>query len=363
MLARLNVLLMFLTFIVSSQVLADEKLVFELDGRTWKIGFENASEQGFIVEMVADNEEIMNWSELFTIQTFSGFKDKSAKEFEEALEKAFKQDILEKINKKIRFNFIDKDVSNILESSFVEKDPQPKPEDINNDEYNIGRIIKFQDHIYYLRYSARDKKTFDQSKDKWVQRLKVAFVTDTTPPEHSSGHWFSLVGDQVYEGHTKLTYKAEAMTVSDPDAQFTLSLPSNWLVNEEWVKEEKADNKGGDTVALLFMKPDKQIYGGVAFQDISKTEAEDLDYNPRKNFLQTYAEQNKGMKLIKKGNVDTRLGNSGQYVIIEDDNEIAWISLFLKGTRLYRLEIWSPKPQFEEQKAQMEEILSNFHIE
>lgn len=353
-------LFIFFNLICSFCVQAEEKLFFPLDGRTWKIGYQDLSDNQSIIEMVLSDEDILNWTELFTIQSFYDLKDASPKDFAAALEKAYKDSILKRVDTKIQFNWNESDPSNIIESTFAEKNTNEN--NINQNEFNVGRIVKGKEGIYYIRYSTKERKAFDETKDKWINRLKEAYLAENSNAEKKKGHWYSLDKSIVFEGTQKLQYKPEVANIADSQAGFLLELPTNWLINEEWITQAALDVDHPDTLALLFKRPDQLIYGGVAFRDVKDDELNKPLNNPLQNYLEAYKLKNQNVRIIKQGAIETRLGDKGQYVIIEDNDDMGWLSFFTVGKRIFRLEIWAPKNQFDNLKKELEEIVTNFHL-
>lgn len=349
------------TFLLLFSAFCEEKLFFQLDGKDWKIGSMHHESDLSSIEMVVDDESPASWTELFTIHKYKDLKDVSVTDFLKTLEEAYKEKKIAAINEKIKFQWDSKDPSNLIESSF--KPTEEKELQIN--EFNIARVLKSDDNLYYLQYSAKDPKQFEQNKSKWTALLKSASSGETQSEENPSGHWFTLNNDEIFEGPNKLAFNPDQTTIEDKEAGFRIVLPSNWLVSQDWIKSENLEKKLSGAIALLFRRPDEVVYGGVSFVNFDEKESlpkENLLETIRTFFQKQFLEQNPKTKIISEGEIETTSGDQGKYIVFEDENDIAWFTFFSDDNKFYRLEIWCPKEQFENVEKDFETLLTGFHV-
>ncbi|WP_068468148.1 hypothetical protein [Candidatus Protochlamydia phocaeensis] len=347
---------LFATFSIFN-LFAEEKLFCPFDERTWKIGFEELTSDQWLVEMILTNEEILNWNELFTVQKFEGLPI-SAEEFAKILHKTFKEHVSK--GQELHFKEFDSSL-NIFESSFVSKNKNAlKQQDIAYDEYNIGRLLKGESGLYFIRYSTKDGQTFEKNKQAWIDRLKQAYLA-AEPKADQEGHWITFSQNGIYDGQKKLTFQAINQVIANQKAGFALSLPSEWLVDEQETVETGFDKDYPYTISLLFSSPGHQIYGGVAYY-IPPEEKNHLPPKPIKRYLSLYHLQDPQVELVDKGNIQTVLGEKGYYIHLKNENETGWIAFFKKNQHLYRIELWGEKQQADALVKDFKRLIVNFQI-
>lgn len=300
----------YLISFVNFNIESSEKLFFKLDGRTWKIGFENQDENQSITELILQDENILNWSELFTIQTFSGL-NVSADELSETIEKLFKDKITDEVKNRIHFERKDDRSLNIIENSFINKNSS---KNLNQSEFNIGRILKGKDTIYYIRYSTKSEEQFKESQERWIKKFKEAFISDDLV-KGKDGHWFIFTDNKIFEGQKPLTYKPTIGTLVDEKGGYVLSLPLGWFIDNNWKLPTESDkSERPETIALLFASPNESIFGGLAFYNLKRGDKEQK-FNPRLDYIQNRQQENSNLKIIEKGKLKTVLDNQDFYVI------------------------------------------------
>jgi hypothetical protein len=344
------VLFIFLALIATTQ--AEEKVFFTLDDRAWKIGFEDFSKDQTNVEMVLENETVLEWSELFSIQSFAGL-EATAKEFAQTLEKTTQDKSVTAGNKEIGFKWVEQDPLDIVEMAFIAQDPK------ESDEYNIGRVIEGKENIYYLLYSSKDKQKFEESKQAWIERLKKAYVADEAK-EGQTGEWFRFSGQNIYKGNKELPYDKSPKKVEDKTAGFTLTLPADWIVKNEEEKNTGFDPDHPETVETIFFNVEQNLYGGIAFFDFKNFDPKTFD--PVQRYFELYKKNSPDIEQGQAEEIKTDAGDQGRLFVLKEGDETALIAFFEKQGRFYRIELWAPKDQFDALKPSFKQIISSFHI-
>lgn len=158
------------------------------------MGYRNANDDEILVELILENENINNWSELFTLERFDNLIV-SAKDFVLALQRSVKKN--PSINEVVRFQILEQKPNVILDNSFIAKRPLT-PETINKDEYNIGCVLKGESTIYYCRYSCKNEQQFNKNKNDWIKRFSRAYI-GTSPLMNQEGRWFTFTPTKVYD--------------------------------------------------------------------------------------------------------------------------------------------------------------------
>jgi hypothetical protein len=189
----------------------EEKLFFPLDKREWKIGYQDAEGEESLIEFVLKDEDVRDWSELFTIQKFEGLPV-TVKEFLYALQKSANKDFFP--GQEIQVKVLEPSSLNILEMSFFPNKSQKEPGS-DSSEYNIGRILSGKGTLYYIRYSSKDKATYEKNKQEWIERLKSAYLTESPSTSKNKGHWFILSHDGIFEGSEKMEYQPDFSSATD----------------------------------------------------------------------------------------------------------------------------------------------------
>lgn len=208
--------ILFIFVFLSAFAQAEEKLFIPFDDRAWKIGFEAQTQDEKLKELVLQNEEIEDWSELFTVQIFNGLPA-STSEFVTALEKTFKKNLSPQ--ESLQFKIMEKDPFNIFENSFISNTT-------TNNEYNIGRVIKGRNDLYYLQYSTKDERLFKQNQEAWIQRLKSAYLA-SVPHENQQGRWLSFTSKSVHDQGKLLNYPTGSRIVNKKKLHYGLSTPKD----------------------------------------------------------------------------------------------------------------------------------------
>lgn len=331
----------------------EEKLFCPLDDRIWKIGFETQTDQEKIIELVLQNEEITNWNELFTIQKFEGVPV-SASEFIAILEKTSKQNLPE--HESLRFQFLKHQSTNIFESSFISDQSKNSSFSVSN-EYNIGRVLKGKSALYYLRYSTKDGKLFEQNKEAWADRLELAYVASQQRKD-LPGRWFTFTAKGVYDQGEPLMFQSPYQFIENHKIGFSLSIPKDWSVDKPLRSSVSPDASSLDYIDALYFS-NAQIEGKIAFLDsINYQES----HKEAVHYLVLYKKQHPQAKLVGKGKIQTILGQEGYYLILSNGEKKGWINFFRKANRIYYLELWTDRNQFEALKSDLEKIILNFQI-
>jgi hypothetical protein len=358
--SRLLYFLLFTFLLPLLSFAEEEKLFCILDDREWKIGYQEHDVESSLTELVPSSQNILTWTEMFTVQVFRD-KDLTDELFMAAFKVALKQHTPE--HQELIYHVYDPEL-HILETSFVAKEEkESEVRRIMHNEFNIGRILKGNQSLYYIRYSATDAKTFEQNKEAWIARLKQAY-TASDAKENQQGAWFTFSSEGVEKNSTLLPYQPEEVTYIDTKAGYTIGLPQDWLYNNEWSEEEKGEGgvkgKRRYIETLIFTDPAKTIMGHVLFKE--KTKNEETSEQFRNRYIRFYQKQGKEFKIIEQGEIQTALGDTGHYVIFADQDQQGWINFFEKEGRIFRLDLFAPKDKFESVKGLFEALAINFHL-
>ncbi|CUI17151.1 hypothetical protein PNK_1541 [Candidatus Protochlamydia naegleriophila] len=348
-----------ITSFFSPYLSGQEKLFVPFDDRSWQIGFQEYADEQSIVEMILKGEDILSWKELFTVQKFDGIGI-SASDFAKNLEEAFKEHLTN--YQDLILNQFEPANLNIFESSFVLKEEsKSKTQNIAYDEYNLGRVLKGQTAIYYVRYSAKDRETFEKNKQAWHDRFKQMYLAKEAHPDQQ-GQWFTFTDEGVFQGDKKLAYESNNRVVTNEEAGFSLSLPKEWLVEDQETQETNFDDQYPYTISLIFSDPHSDLYGGVAFHEKEARLTNELKALLRKRYVSLYKSHADKAKLVGKGQLQTVLGKRGIYLTITDQDEMGWIAFFEDQHNVYRLELWGPKKSYSFIKANFDKLIANFQM-
>lgn len=341
-----------LLIFLSNFVQGEEKLFFPLDDRTWQIGFEAKVEDEKLIELILQNEEITNWSELFTVQLFENFS-LSAADFVTILERSSKDNLPSQED--LDFKIINKDPLNIFESSFIFNQNKENPTTANN-EYNIGRVIKGKTTLYYLHYSTKDARLFKQNKEAWIQRFKLAY-TASVPHENHKEKWITLSSKGIYENGKQWTYQVAYQFIENKNAGYSLSIPKTWSMQ----KVEKSRNVGQPplvlTESLTFSSPDQSIEGKVILMDLPEESSLKVT---SQQYYNIYKKEHPQVEVLTEGNIQTIIGQDAHYLILVNEGKKEWITFMCINKRCYCLELWTKREQFNDLRQTLEKIILNF---
>ncbi len=346
---------LFLFMIVASLLQGEENLFCLMDEREWKIGFEAQQGNEKIIELVLENDDINNWKELFTVQQFEGLPV-SAAQFVAVLKEASQTNLPE--HETLRFQLIQSDSAQIFESSFI-SDQAKDSSLLSSDEYNIGRVLKGESALYYLRYSTKDAKQFEQNKQAWINRLALAY-TATQPRKKESGKWFAFTAKGIYDRERLLSVQSNYQFIENAEIGYSLSIPKNWkVVKLDPPTANQLDFETAYKESARFFSPHHQIEGKISFLDISPSLA---NFKASAHYLQAYKASHPDAKLVGKGTLKTVLGQEGHYLIVVDKEKKGWINVMRTINRIYLFELWTNRSQFHDLKKELENIVLNFQI-
>jgi hypothetical protein len=340
-----------LLILLISCLQGEEKLFCPMDARTWKIGFQAQNENENIVELILQNDDINHWSELFTVQQFDNLPV-SATEFVAILEKTSKENTLP--HQTLRFQVLKPHAMHLFESSFISQQKENFALPVN-DEYNIGRILEGKSTLYYLRYSAKDVRLFEQNKESWIERLKLAYVA-SEPRPNQQGRWFSFTSKQVYDQGQPLAFQSPYQFIENHEMGFGLSIPKNWKVDQ---RPSPLANSSDYFDSLYFFDPNHSIEGKIAILDLAHVQA---PFQATVHYFNLYKVKHPEAQLVSRGKIQTILGQEGSDLVILDGEKKGWISFLSTSNHIYRLELWTEQKQFESLKSRLETIIANFQI-
>ncbi len=327
----------------------EEQLFFLLDDRKWQMGFQDQPPEGTIIELILPDEQITNWTELFTLQAFKDIPI-SADEFIPLLKESTQQHLPK--DQKLRFQMMRGDPFYIFESSYLYPASSSA---ISYDEYNIGRILKGKSTLYYLRYSTKKANLFAKDLDDWIKRLEQAYLADT-PRAKQQGNWLKLTSKgKLYKEDQLLTLQSHERYIYDTEKGFGITFPQNWHV-----KAHTAETLVEDPlyqINLSFSDPKQHMEGNLALLENPLA-----SFKPRVETVKAFKKQHADAKVIGKGTLHTILGQEGTYVLLAHDNKIGWITFFHSEDQVYRLAIWAKRQQFNALKTEIEKVMLNFQV-
>lgn len=344
-----------LLILCAFNVHGEEKLFIPFDNRAWKIGFKNNSSDESIIEMILQNEDINNWQELFTVQRFKEISI-SAKEFVSLLEKRSR--VMLPPNETLRFKILKPDPANIFESSFISNYSNADPSTISNNEYNIGRVIKGKNALYYFRYSTKDADQFDKNLNQWIKKLEMAYIA-STPQTNQGERWLAFTPKGVADQTLPLNYQTDYQFIENPQFPFGLSLPKQWNVKEQ-TEKNPSTGQSDEKEILAFSNSDENIEGRVSVLPPPPKSADTITASS--SYLAAYQKKHPEAKLISKGKLTTITGQKGFYFIFSDRNKKGWIALFSDQEHTYSLEFWTTQERFDALKNQFKNISLNFQL-
>lgn len=343
-----------LLVLTTSLLQGDEKLYFPLDGRQWNIGYQEKNDEEAVFEMILQDEEMNDWTELLTFQRYN-HPTMTAQGFIDQLEESIKKNI--KKPQKLKFQILETDPVNLFESTIIfERSKYANYSIIGYDEYNLGRVLRGKSEIFYIRYSSKDKEQFEKDKEDWVERLGLAYIANAPHPSQE-GDWITLTSNGFYRGDQQMIFQPSKQYIDYSEYGYSFTLPKTWLLEKQNIKETSFDPKYPYTVSLLFSTPDRTIYGGTAFLDTPK---EEPSFDPRSYYWTLFHKQYPNAKEISKGELQTVLGLRGSYLIIEQGGAKGWVTFYQTPERIYRLELWTKVGNFEKSKSEIEKISLNF---
>ncbi len=346
MLGSLSKSISFIFLLWGACLVGAETLFCPFDIREWKIGFEDQSEGEKIIELVLKDDTIINWKELFTVQIFDHVS-MDGNGFLKALEEATKKELPSPKN--LRFNVLDAE-KNIFESSFLFSQ-EAKENELDNDEFNIGRILKGKTAIYYIRYSAKEQNLFNENKNNWVQRLKEAYLSDQVK-DTQMGKGLIITPSKILMDGKELVFQDDYQFIEEEKMGYAMTLPKDWKI------EHKKHEKEGEI--LTFASPDKTIHGKVILQHLKDAQAAN---SAPKSFFEGHQKKHAQSKIVKEGKVKNIVGQEGDYTIFEEGSKKMWMSCFSTGKRLFCLEISTTTALFNQNKNQIEDLIVNFEVQ
>jgi hypothetical protein len=147
---------------------AEEDIIWNIDNRLWKEGYQHKQEDGTIIsEFVLPGETSENCSELVSIQRFYGQQNIKLEEFVETLEQKFK-----KICPGIKWAVFNRE-SNTVMYEFLVKDCSGQ-----DNQQELARIIRGKEGIWVLHYSTKRTPMSLDKRKEWINNLKSASLSE-----------------------------------------------------------------------------------------------------------------------------------------------------------------------------------------
>lgn len=323
-------------FLATNQIKAEENLFFQLDAKQWKLAAKNISDEEAMIELIPNDESILNWSEMLTIQKFPDLNitpEKFIELFSSIASPGGYQSRIKEINPKL----------NIIENSYIAE--KAKETDMIQSEYGLSRALKGEKDLYYIRYATTKEDTFDTVKAAWIEKLAKTSVGEKEPAANGS-QWFKFSGDNVYKGGKPLSFEPETVTIEDAKGGFRMDIPIEWDVSS---KKSFSHETPQLTILLQAHSPDNQIQMEVFNYASNDAKHKNIDQ------LISLLDQ-KGSSLV------TALGDKGRYVLLTQGDKATFYALFENPDKVYRIEFIVPKDKIDKYLSQIIGIARNFHI-
>ncbi len=154
-------------FLIGSSAFAEWEeavsLPFGLDDKEWELGWSNESPTGLMTEFVPKGQNVENWKELVTLQTFTNLKANSASQF--------LNDFLSGLKEKepsVKINLIAVSPDEAMVEWNILNSKQ------NPDQYELDRVIKGKQGLHMIHYAVKGSKLSNSQRDKWLNFLRSA---------------------------------------------------------------------------------------------------------------------------------------------------------------------------------------------
>ena len=141
---------------LQAQVQSVKSEVLKVDGRDWKLGHEAKEDGRLIREYVLENENVNNWTELFSIQQFSDIPispQEFFKLFVDGLKLAVPQN-------KVESRVVSESPDALLGEWWV-------LDKSANDQHEWIKIFKQGDEMLIVRYTTKKTDNVDAARKKW----------------------------------------------------------------------------------------------------------------------------------------------------------------------------------------------------
>lgn len=202
-----NPVLYFIVLALSVSFLtAEEGVTVTLDNSNWKVGYEENGEEAGIIELIRPDENILNWNELFAMQRFEK-QEVDTKTFAEILKEVFIKSAPAAYTP--QYKVWVEDPANIIETSFISKPDKNDKDKKEENEFNIGRLLKSGSTIFYVRYSTHDAELFDKNRNAWIERFKKASISAKDSKQSTDANTYTFSSDGVTIDGRKLDYTPE----------------------------------------------------------------------------------------------------------------------------------------------------------
>jgi tetratricopeptide (TPR) repeat protein len=145
-----------------------EAVQLYFDNRDWEIGHQASDAQQLIVEYVFKGEAVHNWSELVTVQKFSGMQKKTTPE--QFMKTA--EILLKASSPQIAWNVLSKSDNDIMYEWEITNSP--------DNEHEITRIISGKQGIYAVDYATKKIPISPDKRQEWIKLLNSATLVEVS---------------------------------------------------------------------------------------------------------------------------------------------------------------------------------------
>jgi hypothetical protein len=164
---KLLILLFLIGFLLfnSLAVTAQESLDFNFPENNWKLGFKDIQKNSKMFEFIKNSENIDNWNELITVQTFNGLQNKTTPDL-------FLLNLMNLI-KKNSDNLSYKIIHNSPKDVIIKW--QVKQNGLIDTQCELVRAISGKENMYVIHYAV--KKSNIPDEEKWLYFIKSAKIS------------------------------------------------------------------------------------------------------------------------------------------------------------------------------------------
>lgn len=234
---------------------------FEKDGRKWKEGFQQTFPDKSIVEYVLNNENINNWTELVTVQTFQDVPEEPA-----AFYDRFMDLLKQNIGTNLQTKLISKEPNSVLGEWWIKGLGQ-------SDQHELVRVFKSGSDIVVAHYVIKNVDEMPKHRTVWEEILKNLAIKQQI--YKNNGYSMTLPGnwtttETAFENLVKKSFQDPTNRISVQDVEIGTvgsESPAEKIKEAsgdlnlwgEFDKFETLKLDDGQDVKMLVYKPRKQF--------------------------------------------------------------------------------------------------------
>src|SRR5262245_24799678 len=188
-------------------------VAFEFDGRSWELGYQTEVGSQAISEYVLHGETVDRWTELVTLQTFSG--PEGAVPSSSVVDE-FKQKVLKGCPDAL-WRVVNEGQDDVV---YEWRTTDCRGWD---NQHEIARIFKGGSGLHRLAYATRTLPLADEKRAQWVSLIGAAHVKAVVEPPAAA----------LPPPPTEVTAETEFVPYEGMKDQFILALPKGWYVHDQ----------------------------------------------------------------------------------------------------------------------------------